>query len=161
MASKTELKTQFWKALESDRTVMLGTPKLHARPMTGLIENGRGPVWFFTAAQNDLVQAIGRRKSQVAVFTFASKDHQLFATVGGTLSVDNDAAVIERLWNPFVAAWYEGGKDDPALRLLRFDTNVAEIWQNANSLFAGIKMLVGIDPKADYKDKVATVKLQR
>ena len=28
--------------------------------------------------------------------------------------------MIDRLWNPFVAAWFEG-KDDPKLQLLRFD----------------------------------------
>ena len=59
-----------------------------------------------------------------------------------------------------MAAWYEGGKDDPELVLLRFDAEKAEIWLNANSIFAGIKMLFGSDPKKDYKDKVAEVKLR-
>ncbi|MES0090053.1 pyridoxamine 5'-phosphate oxidase family protein [Mesorhizobium sp. M0030] len=39
----------------------------------------------------------------------------------GKLSLDNNRAVIDRLWNRFVAAWFEGGKDDPKLALLRFD----------------------------------------
>ena len=68
------------------------------------------------------------------------------------------AVALLAVWNPFVAAWYTG-KDDPSLRLLRFDPGVAEIWQNASSLFAGIKMLVGIDPKRDYQDDVAKVRL--
>ena len=57
-----------------------------------------------------------------------------------------------------MAAWYTG-KDDPSLRLLRFDPDGAEIWLNGSSLLAGIKMLVGVDPKQDYQDKVATVRL--
>jgi general stress protein 26 len=48
-----------------------------------------------------------------AIATFASKGHDLFATLHGSVSLDNDRAVIDRLWNRFVAAWYEGGKDDP------------------------------------------------
>ena len=44
--------------------------------------------------------------------------------------------------------------------LLRFDAEKAEIWLNANSMFAGIKMLFGSDPEKDYKDKVAEVKLR-
>ena len=68
--------------------------------------------------------------------------------------------IIDRLWNPFVAAWYEGGKDDPKLALLRFDTEGAEIWLNENSLLAGVKMLFGVDPKKDYQDKVANVDLR-
>ena len=72
---------------------------------------------------------------------------------------DNDRATIDRLWNPFVAAWFEGGKDDPKLQLIRFDPEAAQIWLNDNSLFAGVKMLFGADPKQEYKDKVAEVDL--
>lgn len=71
---------------------------------------------------------------------------------------DNDRKVIDRLRNPFVAAWYTG-KDDSKLRLLRFHPGAAEILQNASSLLAGIKMLIGIDPKSDYQDAVAKVRL--
>jgi general stress protein 26 len=64
------------------------------------------------------------------------------------------------LWNRYVAAWYEGGKTDPKLALLRLDPEKAEIWLDASSIVAGIKMLLGVDPKQDYKDKVATVSLR-
>ena len=77
----------------------------------------------------------------------------------GKLSVDNNRAVIDRLWNRFVAAWYEGGKDDPKLALLRLDAESAEVWLDEYSLVAGVKLLIGIDPKQDYKDKVAKVRL--
>jgi general stress protein 26 len=76
------------------------------------------------------------------------------------VSIDNDRAAIDRLWNRFAAAWYEGGKDDTKLALLRFDAERAEIWLDASSLAAGIKMLLGADPKEDYKDKVAEVNLR-
>ena len=78
----------------------------------------------------------------------------------GSLKLDNDRAAIDRLWNRYVAAWYEGGKDDPKLALLRLDAERAEIWLDASSLVAGIKMLFGADPKHDYKDKVAEVHLK-
>ena len=84
----------------------------------------------------------------------------MFATLHGTLHVDTDRAVVERLWNPFVAAWFEGDKDDPKLRLLRFDADKAEIWLDDSSLLAGIKMLFGSAPKQDYRDKVAEVSLR-
>ena len=43
---------------------------------------------------------------------------------------------------------------------LRLDLERAEIWGDASSFVAGIKMLIGIDPKQDYKDKVAEVSLR-
>ena len=67
--------------------------------------------------------------------------------------------MIDRLWNSYVAAWYEGGKDDPKLQLLRLDSERAQIWVDASSLLAGVKVMLGIDPKQDYKDKVAEVSL--
>jgi general stress protein 26 len=75
------------------------------------------------------------------------------------LTRDDDRAVIDRLWNRFVAVWYEGGKEDPTLALLRLDLESAEIWLDGSSLLAGIKMLFGSDPKEEYKDKTAKVTL--
>ena len=76
------------------------------------------------------------------------------------MSVDNDRAVIDRLWNRYVAAWFPGGKDDPKLALLRLDPERAEIWVDASSVVAGIKLLFGMDPKKEYRDKVAEVSLR-
>lgn len=161
MATPQEIEARFWKALASDRTMMLGLDGVedgHARPMTAQFEGDGGPIWFFTARDNGIVQALPRGDRAIA--TFADKGHDLFATVHGRLSVDNDRAVVDRLWNRFVAAWYEGGKTDPKLALLRLDPEKAEIWLDASSIIAGIKMLLGADPKQDYKDKVATVSLR-
>jgi general stress protein 26 len=160
MPTPKELEQDLWEAIESDRTIMLGLDGIedgHARPMTGLIENHHGPIWFFTAKDNALAQKVtdGSR----AIASFVSKGHDLFATIHGGLSVSTDRAAIDRLWNPFIAAWYEG-KDDPKLVLLRLDAERAEIWEDASSVVAGIKMLFGADPRKDYKDKVAQVPLR-
>jgi general stress protein 26 len=85
----------------------------------------------------------------------------LFASVQGELSLSNDRAVIDRLWNRFVAAWFEGGKDDPKLQLIRFDPDHAQVWLNEHSLVAGVKLLLGRDPKREYTDKVADIPLGR
>jgi general stress protein 26 len=162
VATKQELEAKFWKALGSDMTMMLGMDGVedgHARPMTAQFEDDHGPIWFFTARDTALVQGVGKGKRAIA--TFAAKGHDLFATVHGKVSLDNDRAVIDRLWNRFIGAWYPGGKDDPNLALLRLDAERAEIWLNESSVFAGIKLLLGVDPKKDYRDKVAEVTLQK
>lgn len=161
MPTPDELEAKFWKALKSDMTMMLGLSAVdegHTRPMTAQVEDTPGPIWFFTARDNAIVQNLGR--SNRAVATFTSKGHDLFATIHGRLALDNDRATIDRLWNRFVAAWYQDGKDDPALALLRLDAERAEIWQDASSLVAAIKMLLGADPKKEYQDHVAKVNLK-
>ena len=160
MPTPAELEAKFWKSLKADMTMMIGIDgsKVIPRPMTAQLEGDRnGPIWFFTAKDTELVKGLGSGKQVTATFT--SKNHDLFATVQGKLWLDNDRAAIDRLWNRFVAAWFEGGKDDPKLALLRFDPEEAEIWLDSSSITAGIKMLLGFDPKEEYKDKVAKVSL--
>jgi general stress protein 26 len=160
MHTPKELEQKFWKAIKSDRTLMLGLDGVedgHSRPMTAMIEGERGPIWIFTSTDNALVNRLNQGHRAIAAFS--SKAHDLFASIKGSVNRDNDPAVIDRLWNPFVAAWYEGGKSDPKLALLRLDAEHAEIWLNETSLLAGVKLLLGADPKKDYKDHVAEVDL--
>ncbi len=161
MTTDEKIEAKFWKALRSDMTVMLGTPDVPPRPMTAQVDGDadRGPIWFFTARGTELADALETAPAD-GIMTFASKGHDIWATAHGRLSIAMDRAVIDRLWNPFVAAWYEGGKDDPALRLVRFDAGDAEIWLDGSSLVAGLKLLLGADPKEDYEENVAKVSLR-
>lgn len=160
MSKQQELEEKFWESLKSDRTLMLGVDGVedgHSRPMTACVEDAHAPIWFFTGKPNTVVEHLSQSRRAIAAFT--SKGHDLFASIQGSLVVDNDRAVIDRLWNPFISAWFDG-KDDPKLVLLRFDAEHAEVWLNENSMLAGIKMLLGRDPKKDYEDKVADVDLR-
>lgn len=160
MTDTRELETRFWKALDKDRTVMLGASGVEPRPMTALAENHRTPLWFFTASDTELAQSLEGSGGHTAIATFTSKDHDLFATISGHVVIDNDPEVIDRIWNPYVAAWYEEGKNDPKLRLLRMDAADAHVWLNESSLLAGVKMLLGVDPKKSYDVKVGDVDLR-
>ncbi len=160
MPTPAELEARFWKSLKSDMTMMLGLDGVedgHARPMTAQVEGDHGPIWFFTAKDNAIVEQLPQGDRAIA--TFVSKGHDVFATVHGRLSLDMDRATIDRLWSPFAAAWFEHGKDDPKLALLRLDAERAEIWENGSSLVAGVKAMLGVDPKEDFQDKVAEVQL--
>lgn len=161
MAEDAEIKRKFWSDLKSERTLMLGlggNGEGALRPMTALMEGEEGgPLWVFTARDTDLVQALEAPREAVATFT--GRGHDLFASIAGRLAVDTDRAVVDRLWNPYVAAWFDGGKDDPRLALLRFDPESAKIWLNATPLGAAIEWLTGADPKQTYKEKVAEVTL--
>jgi len=166
-----ELKKLFWKELQGSPFMMLGLQGVEdsrTRPMTAQVdvpeggdkEDG-GPIYFFGSKSETLVTAMGHTHNAVA--TYASKGHDLFAHVHGQLVLDQDRAVIERLWNPMIASWYKDGKDDPDLALIRFDTDSANIWKaetGATLKAAAMKALFDIDPgKAQQKDNRADVKL--
>ena len=98
MPSPQEIEAKFWKALKSDMTLMLGLDGVedgHARPMTAQLDGERSPIWFFTSKDNGIVQKLG--KGSRAIATFASKGHDIFATLHGTVSLDNNPATIDRL----------------------------------------------------------------
>lgn len=160
MTTPQELEQKFWKALKGDRTLMLGVDGVedgHSRPMTAMVEgDAGGPIWFFTGQPNAVVEHLSQQRRAIAAFM--SKGHDLFASIHGNLVVDNDRAVIDRLWNPFIAAWFNG-KDDPNLVLLRFDAEHAQVWLNENNFLAGVKLMLGVDPTKDYQDKVADIDL--
>lgn len=160
MPSDAEIEQRFWKELKASPFVMLGLDGARdgkTQPMTAQTEGDEGPLWFFTTKTNSLVEALGQ--SHRAILTYTAKGHDLFASVHGDLALDTDRANVDRLWNPHVEAWFEGGKDDPKLALLRLDAERAQIWLGGSSIGAAISRLFGKDPKETYADNVAEVAL--
>ena len=99
MTNEAEIEDKFWKALKSDMTMMLGLSGVddeHSQPMTAQLDEDRphGPIWFFTSKDVDLVKALGTGHRAFA--SFASKGHDLFASLQGELVLDNDRATIDR-----------------------------------------------------------------
>jgi general stress protein 26 len=162
MADDRELEEKFWSELKSSPFVMLGVEGMRdgaTQPMTANFEDqdrDSGTVWFFTAKDHDLTRAMGQ--SNRAIASFASKGHDLFASLRGTLQIDNNRSTIDRLWTPIVAEWYEG-KDDPKMALVRFDIEDAKIWKSdvEGFLKPAFNKLFGRKPEAGMKEKVAEV----
>ncbi len=140
MANDQTMITHLFKALHTSPFVMIGlddTPD-HSQPMTAQIDgDDRDTIWFFTGRDNRM--AIGGP----AMMQYQSKGHDLFACVHGTLTPDNDPAMIDRLWSNQVEAWFPGGKDDPNLLLMRYAMDNAEIWEADVSLTGMVKMMFG------------------
>jgi light-regulated signal transduction histidine kinase (bacteriophytochrome) len=68
MHTPQELQQNFWKAVKSDRTLMLGVDGVedgHSRPMTAVIEGETGPIWFFTGKPNAV--AYGAESTAITV----------------------------------------------------------------------------------------------
>ena len=164
MADEREIEEKFWSELKDSPFIMLGVEGTRdgaTQPMTAIFEDqdrDAGILWIFTAKDHDFTRAMGQSNQGIAAFS--AKGHDLFASLRGTLRIDNDRATIDRLWNPVVAEWYEG-KDDPKLALVRFDVEDAKIWLSdvAGFLKPAVNKLLGRKPEAGMKEKVAEVSL--
>ncbi len=164
MADDREIEEKFWEELKHSPFIMLGIEGARdgaTQPMTANFEDqdrDSGVLWIFTAKDHDFTRAMGQSDRGIAAFS--AKGHGLFASLRGTLRIDNDPATIERLWSPIVAEWYEG-KDDPKLALVRFDVEDAKIWLSdlEGFLKPAFNKLFGGKPEAGMNEKVAEVSL--
>ena len=164
MADDREIEDKFWSELKGSPFVMLGIEGARegaTQPMTVVFEDedrDAGQLWIFTAKDHDFTRAMGQ--SNRAIGAYSAKGHDLFASLRGTLEIVNDRATIDRLWNPFVAEYYEG-KDDPKLALVRFDVEDAKIWLSdvEGFLKPALNKLLGRKPETGIKEKVAEVSL--
>ncbi|RYF99752.1 MAG: hypothetical protein EON94_10745, partial [Caulobacteraceae bacterium] len=109
-----EAEKAFWDSLKKSNTGMLGLdqPGYHSQPMTAFRDEETGVIWFFTRDDTDLARDAAVGSGQSAMFTYGSKDQNVWACVHGELSVHGaDRNIIDRYWNPVLAAWYPEGKD--------------------------------------------------
>lgn len=151
-----DIRKIFWKSLADSPYLMVGLDSAHQHhvPMNAQLDkDADGAFWFFTSRDNRLA-AGGHAMAQ-----FSSKGHDLFACISGTLNEETDRAVLDRLWNNSIAAWYDGGKEDPNLLLLRFDLGDAEIWTADMGVKGIFKMLTGMKIEPAELGEHATINL--
>lgn len=142
----SDIRKEFWKALSDSPFLMvsLDGSKEHALPMTAQLDKDADSEFWFYSAKGNRLESGGPAMAQ-----FSSKGHDLFACIAGTLTQETDPAVIDRYWSKQVEAWYEGGRNDPNLLMLRFDLKDAEIWTADLGVKGLFKLMTGktIDPQ--------------
>lgn len=98
--------------------------QLVARPL-GLQERPfDGVLWFFTHDPSHKTDQI-RANDQVNVCLQTDGG---YVSISGTAAISKDQAMIDELWNPEAAAWFEGGREDETVALLKVDADSAEYW---------------------------------
>lgn len=130
---KTDNETSFGTLKEKIKDVrfcMLTTTEadgsLRSRPMATSQAQDNGVLWFFTAKGSGKAAEIAH-DAQVNL-SYAEPDKQLYVSVSGMASVQDNKAKAKELWTPLLKAWFPQGLDDPNLGLLRVSIDHAEYW---------------------------------
>lgn len=121
---------EFWDRLEDIRAGMLEVRGAFL-PMSHSVEPEDGNLWFITAKGTQMAEA--GAKSEEARYIVSDSAHGLHAEVKGRLEISNDRAKLDQVWSAVAASWFEDGKDDPDLVLLRFKPSSAEVWLGPES----------------------------
>jgi len=140
-----KLRDALFDALDKERAGMLGVSGTgdHMQPMTHFTDREAGCLWFITSRGTDLAGQLetGPREAH---FTLTASDGKLYACMYGALAQVENPAKLEELWSPMASMWFDGGKDDPDVRLLQMRLDEAAVWLNeAGALRFGMEMLRG------------------
>jgi len=140
MTDTAKLKKKLWEKMSDGPFLMIGLTSTHehSEPLTAMLDEDQvDRIYFFVGRDNRLA------KGGPAMAQFVSKGQDYFACLSGDVTMDNDPAMIDKLWSKPVESWFPGGKSDPNLALIRFDIDEAELWEADMSLVGKVKMLFG------------------
>ncbi|MBG6178884.1 pyridoxamine 5'-phosphate oxidase family protein [Arthrobacter sp. CAN_A1] len=98
--------------------------QLVSRPLAVQKAEFDGDLWFFTDDPSPKADEI-RANPQVNVSISSGKG---YVSIAGTASLTKDPATINELWSASVEPWFENGKDDPSVALIKVDADTAEYW---------------------------------
>ncbi|MCW8091400.1 pyridoxamine 5'-phosphate oxidase family protein [Alteromonas sp. ASW11-130] len=142
----TDIRTKMWKAMAESPNVMVSlvNAKDHAEPMHAQLDKDADhEFWFYTKKDNRIAPG------GPAMVCFTGRSHEVFACIKGNLVEETRQEIIDKYWSNHVEAWYDNGKDDPALKMMRFELENAEIW-NADPGIKGVfKLMTGKRMKED------------
>ena len=105
-------------------TTVSPTGELHSRPLAVLEDTFEGSVWFFTQDPSPKTTDVAGNPEVNVSYA----DGKSYLSLAGTATVDRDQARIDEFWNPWAEAWFDGGRQDPTVALLRIEATSAEYW---------------------------------
>lgn len=126
------LKEEFWDRIEDVRTGMLGTDDARSVPMSHYVDKDANVLWFITAKGTDLAKTAQSGAS--AEYVVISNDEHLYARVDGKVQAVSDPTKLDELWSAIAGAWFEDGRQDDDIQLVRMDLSSAEVWATGGSL---------------------------
>jgi general stress protein 26 len=135
-----------------------GQQFIHAVPMSRQEVDEDGNIWFLFSAKSETFDNL--QKDQRVSVLFSDIKSYSFLSVSGRASATRDESRIDKYWNKMMEGWFEKGREDPDIRVLRVMPTDAYYWDTktnklvtflkvAASAISGAKMDVGRDGELD------------
>ena len=120
-------------------TYATGQQYIHSVPMSRQEVDDQGNIWYLFSSDSLTYDNLQNDK-RVSILFSQPSDYN-FLNVHGTAEIYQDKARIDKYWNKFMEAWFEKGKDDPHIRLLKVNVKDANYWDNkTNKLFTFLRL---------------------
>lgn len=132
MSNEKTAHDRLWEIIKDIRFGMLTHRHteggLHAHPLTTQNKElgPKGALYFFVSKKSEVGQRL-RADGKVGL-SYADPNKDVWVSISGTATINEDKEAIERLFNPMAKAWFPGGPTDPDLELVEVHIDHAEYW---------------------------------
>jgi general stress protein 26 len=123
-----------WDIIEKVGIAMLTTRfsgGLRARPLEARPDRDAGIIWFLTDSRSGKDDEVALAPDIGIVFIDSDANAYLSITARGEIL--RDPAKAAEIWKSTDLIWWPDGPEDPAVRLLRVDPGMAELWDGPSS----------------------------
>jgi general stress protein 26 len=113
------------------------------RPMSAQEVDDEGNIWFFSDINSDKNREVQEDNLVQLIFSHPGKSSYMI--VNGVAEISTDRKRIEELWSPAAKIWFEQGKDDPDISLIKVTTQSAYYWDtDGNKMINFFKFLASV-----------------
>ncbi len=114
---------------------------VHAWPMTTSETSlGAKEIWFVGDITSDVVKDI--QDNNNVGLSYATQDGKNYVSISANAELSDDKDKLEELWSPMYSAFFEQGKDDPNVQLIKVVPHGIECWISGSSTINMFKMAV-------------------
>ena len=112
---------------------------LHSVPMTTQDTDFNGIVWFLGSKSSELVKNIPLNNQVNLGYSNISNND--YVSINGIAECVVDPAILDQIWSPAYEAFFEHGKSDPDIQLLRVISNGAQYWKGSGKVATLFKLV--------------------
>lgn len=135
MAEDTNPRDKLYEMIAKVKIAMLTTIEsdggLHSRPMANQEADDNGDLWFFLDKTSSLAETVKSNPKVSLGYSDPGGDN--YVSVAGSAELIHDKVVIDEKWSEDVAAWFEGGKDNPNVALIKVNPTEGEFWDTSSN----------------------------
>ena len=112
---------------------------LHSCPMnTTETSIGAKEIWFIGHKPSETVDNI--EQNPEVNLAYVTQESDKYLSISGTAELVEDEEKLNELWSVMYNAYFEQGKDDPKVQLIKVVPHGAEYWANGNAITSAVKM---------------------
>ena len=112
---------------------------LHSCPMnTTKTSIGAKEIWFIGHKPSETVDNI--KQNPEVNLAYVTQESDKYLSISGTAELVEDEEKLNELWSVMYNAYFEQGKEDPSVQLIKVVPHGAEYWANGNAITSAVKM---------------------